>query len=307
MRNEEILVQIIILNWNGYELTKDCLNSLSRLDYQNYKVIVVDNGSTDGSYKKLVSEFPAIEFLAIEANLGFADGNNAAILHTREKYNPQLFLLLNNDTTVEPTFLRKMVDTFSSNPNAGILGNKIYYYEDPQRIWFAGGQFNKFLGDGIHLGIDQLDIGQFNDQKKIDFVTGCCMMISKDVINKIGLLDSSFFAYCEDLDYSLRASKAGYVITYVPDAIIYHKVSSSFKTKDKKQFGARSNLAYYLNVRNRLFIYRKHKERIKPLYFFIHQVKYVSRYLIGFFITLQFGKVKSVLQGLWDGVSKPMV
>jgi GT2 family glycosyltransferase len=300
------LVQIVILNWNGFDLTKDCLLSLARIDYPKYQIIVVDNGSTDGSYEELVSRFPNIEFLRSEVNLGFVGGNNLGLKLALTKYDPDYFLLLNNDTTAEPSFLKNMVAFYSERPNLGIIGGKIYYFDDPKRIWFAGGWFDKLRGNAVHLGENELDIGQYNIPMKINFVTGCCFMMSRKVVDTLGLLDEDFFAYCEDLDYSLRAIEAGFDCYYVPDSVIYHKVSSSFKSGKFAIVGKRSALAYYLNVRNRLYIYRKHKKNINKMGFIFFQIKLTFRYVLGFTLTLQFRNAGSVIRGVWDGISKPV-
>lgn len=294
-------VHIIILNWNGYLLTRDCLISLRNIDYKNHRITVVDNASTDDSVDKLSKEFPEIELLRSNVNLGFAGGNNLALKYVKEMYKPDYFLLLNNDTAVEPSFLSALVKN-STDLSVGIIGSKIYFFDEPTRLWFAGGYFDRFSGDGRHYAYEQLDEGGNNKLCKVDFITGCCLMITKQLIEKIGYLDDSFFAYCEDLDYCLRAKKNGFDCLYVPDSIIYHKVSSSFKTQKTTTLGARSALAYYLNVRNRFFIYRKHRELINTVGFIYSQFLFVMRYLIGFSVTFQFEKFKNVISGVRDGV-----
>jgi GT2 family glycosyltransferase len=299
-------VQIIILNWNGYELTRECLLSLAAVDYGNFRITVVDNASSDGSYEKLVGEFPEIEFVRSEVNLGFAGGNNLGINFARTNYDPDFFLLLNNDTTVDPRFLTHLVTSFHAGPDVGIAGNKIFYYGDPQRIWFAGGVFDKQLGDGYHRGEGEIDLGQFDEPENVDFITGCCLMMSRQLVNAIGILDERFFAYCEDLDYSLRAAESGFVCRYVPASVIYHKVSSSFKLQKSDKIGKRSALAYYLNVRNRIFIFRKHRKMINRYGFLLFQLRFILRYVVGFALTFQFGKAKSVIKGAWKGVTDPL-
>lgn len=299
-------VHIIILNWNGYNLTRDCLLSLRKIDYRNYRVTVVDNASIDESATNLSDEFPEIDMLRSDVNLGFAAGNNLALINAREKYNPDYFLLLNNDTVVDPTFLGHLLDAFK-NQSIGLACSKIYFFDEPRRLWYAGGYFNKVIGDAQHYGYEQMDHGEFDTLRKVEFITGCCFMMSRSVVNRVGLLDEIYFAYCEDLDYCLRAAEQGFECVYVPRSVIYHKVSSSFKSKTNIAFGKRSTLAYYLNVRNRFFIFRKHREQISRFGFLIHHSIFCLRYIVGFLITFQFAKVYTVLKGIRDGIQMPLM
>lgn len=298
-------VHIIILNWNGYLLTRDCLLSLRDIKYKNHRITVVDNASTDDSASKLLEEFPEIELLRSEVNLGFAGGNNLALTDAKRKFDPDYYLLLNNDTVVDSSFLNYLTEAYKE-PSIGLVCSKIYFFDEPNRLWYAGGFFNKRTGNGGHYGYEQIDNGEFDNQRKVDYVTGCCFMLHRDVVNQIGLLDEIFFAYCEDLDYCLRAAEHGFECVYVPRSILYHKVSSSFKSKTKIAFGNRSPLAYYLNIRNRFFIFRKHRAQISTVGFLMFHTLFCLRYLCGFLITFQFGKVKTVILGIKDGIKMPL-
>ena len=255
-------ISIIILNWNGWKDTIECLKSFEKVDYPNYEIIVVDNASTDDSVKKLKEYInndicvnqrsyprePAsmsyqirkpndicqqITLLTNDKNLGFAGGNNIGIKYAIEnsKLNNEYILLLNNDTVVAPQFLNELVRVGESDEKIGILGPLIYYYDDPKRIQFGGGKLKKFMTRGVHLYLDEIDEGQFNgiDYEPVDYYTGCALMIKRKVIEKIGLMPEDYFLYYEDVDWNLKSKKAGYISIIVPKAKIWHKVSRSAK------------------------------------------------------------------------------
>ncbi|MCK5123537.1 MAG: glycosyltransferase family 2 protein [Candidatus Pacebacteria bacterium] len=221
-------VHIILLNWNGKEDTLECIESLQKVEYSNYKIIIVDNNSEDDSVLAVRKKYPEIKIIENEKNLGFAGGNNVGIKYAIEN-DADYVLLINNDTTVEKDFLRELVEEGESNKNNGLLGPKTNYHSEPNRIWFAGGKVSWLKNKGTHLGLDEIDNGQYNEIKEVDYLTGCCLLIKREVIQKIGILAEDYFLYYEDTDFSLRAKNVGYKCVYVPKAKIYHKVSRSTK------------------------------------------------------------------------------
>jgi len=233
------LVFIVIVNWNGRDITLDCLDSLSRISYTNVKALVVDNASTDGSVEAIRSKFRDVVVLKMSSNLKFAAGTNVGIRYGLE-HGADMFLLLNNDTTVDREFLSRMVDRLRSVPSAGMVGSKIYYHNDPARIWFAGGKLSMWTGTMRHIGIREMENGQYDASREIEYTTGCCILTSREMVEKVGMLDESFSMYTEDADWSMRVRQAGYSIMFEPEAKIWHKVSvsaggnlSSFKMKNK--------------------------------------------------------------------------
>ncbi len=204
----------------------DCLNSLRKINYDNYKIVVVDNGSVDGSVFEIRKRFPEVEIIENKTNLGFAGGNNIGIkcaINNRADY----VLLINNDTIVEENFLGELVNIGESDREIGILGSKICYYDEPKIIWSAGGKVNCLKNKGVHIGLNEIDKGQYDKTKEADYLTGCCLLIKREVIEKIGVLAEDYFLYYEDTDFSLRTKKSGYKCFYVPESKIYHKVSRS--------------------------------------------------------------------------------
>lgn len=238
-------VAVIILNWNGWEDTLDCLASLERLDYLNYEVVVVDNGSTDGSEIKIRDAYPGITVLRTGENLGFASGNNAGIRYALEKGADHVWLL-NNDTVVDPKALSHLVDEVVSDASVGMVGSKIYYYHPPDLIWFAGGTVNKLTGRTRHIGFNEKDSGLWETPRDVDYVSGCSMLVGRSVIGSVGLMDEMFFMYFEDLDWCTRAKRGGWRVKYQPGSLVWHKISKSSKLRSptmRFQF-SRSSIRY---------------------------------------------------------------
>jgi len=219
---------IIVLNWNGKEDTLDCLKSLRSTNYGNYQVVLVDNGSEDDSVAVVRKNFPEVEIVETGKNLGFAGGNNVGIEYAVKRGADYVFLI-NNDTTVHPDYLRELVEVAESDVKIGAAGSKIYYYSEPERIWFAGGRINWLKNKGEHIGLDEIDRGQFDETRETDYLTGCALLVKREVIEGVGMLKEDYFLYYEDVDYSLRIQNAGYKTVYVPKSKIYHKVSRSTK------------------------------------------------------------------------------
>ncbi|TKJ40288.1 hypothetical protein CEE37_08145 [candidate division LCP-89 bacterium B3_LCP] len=218
-------VAIIIVNWNRRDDTLECLESLSSINYGNYRIVLVDNGSDDGSIEAVRDEHPEVKIIEAGENLRFAGGNNLG-LNAISADDDDFYLLLNNDTTVEPDFLSHLVAA-AADSSIGIVGPKILYHDRPDVIWFAGGIIKPAWGYVRHFGLRQPDDGSFDEPRWVSFLTGCCILISKNVIFKVGLLDEGFYLYSEDADYCLRTAKTGFKLVYEPRSRIYHKLSRS--------------------------------------------------------------------------------
>ncbi|MBI5472552.1 MAG: glycosyltransferase family 2 protein [Ignavibacteriae bacterium] len=235
----EPLVFVILVNWNGKAVTLDCLDSLTKISYGNYRIVIVDNASTDGSSQEIRWRFPDVVVLDQGENLRFAGGNNVGLKYALEQKS-ELLCLLNNDTTVEKDFLTHLVARIQADRQIGMVAPKIYYHSEPNRIWFAGGEHSMWTGTMKHTGIREIDGGQYNNCKEVDYATGCCMLTTRDVIEKVGMFDETYFMYAEDADLSMRIRRAGYTIMFEPRAKVWHKLSvasgghlSFFKMKHK--------------------------------------------------------------------------
>ncbi len=218
-------VAIILVNYINYNVTIECLDSLKNLNGTDYRIYVVENGSNNESKEILLAakDFYDFKLITSEENLGFAGGNNIAIkqaINEGFKY----VLLLNNDTEVASDFLEKLLKHASSSI---VAVPKIYYFDEPEKIWYAGGYIDWVTGDTGHYGAGEKDGFRFNNEREVEFATGCCILIHKDIIKQVGYLDESYFMYYEDTDYSARLKQAGISIYYVPNAKIWHKVGAS--------------------------------------------------------------------------------
>lgn len=245
-------IGIVIVNYNGGDDTLECLRSLENIDWGNYEIIAVDNASDDASFvlNKIHSDFPRVKILALPRNRGFAGGNNVGINCALEN-GAEYVILLNNDTVVAPDFATRLVEAAETDEKIGIVGAKIYYFSDKNRIWYNGGEFS-WIDGGRHIQDGVID-DQPNDVKIKDteYATGCILLIKKQAIEKIGLLSENFFMYYEDIDWSLRARKAGYRTVVAPATHIWHKVSrSAFKLGEPA--------IHYYNIRNALLLTKKH-------------------------------------------------
>ncbi len=259
-------ISIILVNYNADELTKDCLRSLQNLTAKNfrYHILVVDNGSQVPLKLPRSLQSDHVQVIRSESNLGFTGGNNLGITYAVERYNSEYICLLNNDTTVDANFLQHLYDRLDGQVIGGMVCPKIYFSKGfeyhseayPKSelgnvLWYAGGSIDWPNLIAFHRGVDEIDRGQFDKQLTSDFCTGACVLISREVLETIGLFDERLFLYFEDTDLSIRAKKKGYQLLFEPNAVIWHKNAGS-------SGGAGSVLHQYYQTRNRIFFGLKH-------------------------------------------------
>lgn len=218
---------VIVLNWNGLDDLLRCLGSLQPQLSAGVKVLVVDNGSSDGSVEAASDAFPGVEVLALERNLGYASGNNAGFRHAMQHCAPQYVVFLNNDTVVEPGSLDLLTATLDRDTRAGIVVPKIYFMDKPGRIWYAGGVVRLGIGLVRHVGIRQTDSGQYDARQATGYATGCCLAMRSCDFLRFGGFDERFGMYSEDVDLSLRVQHEGFFVVYEPSARVQHRVSAS--------------------------------------------------------------------------------
>ena len=243
------LVHIIILNWNGLEDTSELLESLSKISYRNYTIVIVDNNSANDEAEKIENLCRGkAHLIKSKENLGFSGGNNVGIKYSLEK-KADYILLLNNDTTVRPDFMEILADKSETSAKAGIVAPRINYYDDPKKIWSDGGKISRIRGSGFAYS-DKLETEANRLDRSVTFVSGCCMLIKRDVFLKIGMFDENYFLYTEDTDLCFRTIKAGYKIYVVPKSKIFHKVNNSTSSNYP-------TLPLYYTTRNRLYFAKK--------------------------------------------------
>lgn len=295
-------VAVIILAWNQCDLTVSCLRSLLAVEYPACRLIVVDNGSADGTAQRLRVEFgSSIDLVTIERNLGFAEGNNVGIRHALAK-GARYVMLLNNDTVVDKRFLGPLVDLLQSTPRAGAVTPKIYFLHDPDEIWAAGSQINWWTGSANNRGHKQHDQGQFDRAEAVDYGPGCCLLTSREVLDRVGPLDDSYFAYFEDADWCVRMRKAGFDIWYEPRSWIWHVGGASSRRGEHNPEGKTDPLVHYLIARNGLWLMRSHAPGLArivgPMAF---AVRHVLFYSIVFVLLRRWRKLRNLWWGAYDG------
>jgi GT2 family glycosyltransferase len=247
-------VGVVVLSWNGRDDTLACLASLQGVDYPDLVSIVVDNGSTDGTREAVAEAFPAADVVRVEENLGFAEGNNVGIRRALE-LGADYVLVLNNDVEVDAHFVTPLVEEAERRPDAGALCSKILYMEPHDLIWFAGASFDPRSGyNGRQFGYRERDDGRFDEVRETDRACGAAMLVSRAVLEEVGLFDADLFFYSEDVDWSLRARAAGYRHYVVPASKLWHKVSVT-------SGGENSPTTLYYGVRNTTVVC----ERFAPL------------------------------------------
>jgi GT2 family glycosyltransferase len=217
-------------------------------------VLVVDNGSTDDSVARIAAARPGVRLIETGANLGFAGGNNAAIKMALDEGASYVWLL-NNDTVVEPGALTALVDALETDSKAGAAGSKITYFDRPDVLWYAGGDFG---ADGLahHRGLDEIDTGSYDTPGETGLITGCSLLLRASVLGEVGLMREEYFLYWEETDLDWRIHAAGHRLLYVPGSVVRHKVAGSLGEGwgvAQTEYLARNMLHFYrLNRPDRL-------------------------------------------------------
>jgi GT2 family glycosyltransferase len=287
-------VSIVILNWNSYEVTLDCLLSLRKIDYPNFEMVLVDNGSIDGSPGKLLANAPEIKLIRNATNLGFAGGCNVGMRDALRR-GTDYVLLLNNDTIVAPDFLTQLVRVAESDEKIGAVSPKVLFFDHPDRLNYAGGEHRPWRLFPKAFGLRQLDDGRYDKLREVSFLTGCAFLIKAEVVRKIGVLEEIYFHFYEDIEWSLRTLQAGYKAFYVPAAKIWHK---EHYVTDKNQG---SGFIEFCLARSNMIFARKHV----PLKLWPFKMPFFGAWMI--YRTLVFSfrgdwqKVSSLYKGFWVG------
>jgi hypothetical protein len=235
------MVSLVIVTSNNKRILTECLYSVNSVEYSNLEVIVVDNGSSDGTSSLISEKFPRVRIIRSERNLGYAAGNNLGIRNARGSY----IILLNDDTMVEPQFITRLVEAMEIEPRAALGSCKIYGMKG-KRLQYAGG-FIGNMGYPLMRGFGEEDKGQYNNVTEVEWASGACMIIRRKLLDEIGYLDDSFYFYYEDTDLSFRARKAGYKVIYIPTAVIRHQGAATTRRHWRyKVFGNRNHIKFLL-------------------------------------------------------------
>jgi GT2 family glycosyltransferase len=291
-------VYVLTLNWNRCQDTLACLESLMRMGRGGVtpplpiRILVVDNGSTDGSVEAVAAHFPEVEIIANERNLGFAAGCNVGLRHALAQGADYVFIV-NNDTTVDPRALDELLAE-AAPPDVGMLTPKIYYHDDPTCIWSVGGGRNRLTLEMTGGHGQGPDVGQWEEVVEREYLAGCALLIKRELLERVGLFDERFFMYYEDMDFCLRARRAGYRLLMVPRARIWHKVAAS-------SGGSDSPLERYNMARSSVLFFRKHVRGLRWLIVGPYRLGSAVKWVIRLALRRRWTSVGAYLRGLGDG------
>lgn len=279
----------IILNTNRREDTLACLTSLQQSTYKDNTIIVLDNHSTDGSAEAIRSCFPMVQVIDLVQNCGYAGNNNVGIQSALEQH-AEWVLVLNEDTILAPDCLERLVQAGESDPQIGMVGPLVYHYDEPDVIQSAGGWMNRYWEAG-HFGKNERDRGQFNESRRVEWLTGCSLLVRREAIEQAGMLDERFFIYFEETEWCVRIRKAGWSCVHVPAAKLWHKgVQRNYEPKP--------SFTYYA-TRNHLFLMEKHRA---PFVAWAVVWAQTIRTLTSWTVKPQWRHMREHRDAMWDGI-----
>lgn len=273
---------IIFVNYNGYHDTVACVKSIKLHDDKNSFVIIVDNASTENEDLEALKEIHYNTHLIYNTdNIGFGRANNIGIQWAQQNLNFEHLLLLNNDTLIAKGALTSLTEPFKINKEIGVTTAKIFYESNRDLIWYGGADINykrgwpKIVDFNKKPSLEGADKARF-----VSFISGCCMMFSKESINKLKGFDDDFFMYCEDLELSMRANKLGYKLYYHPKSVIYHKVQGSFKNKVEKGMKAGNPNLLFLFTNMKTNQFKAMKKHLNTLNFIVFNFFYWNEFIM---------------------------
>lgn len=286
-------VAIIVLNCNGLEDTIECVESLKKLAYADYRVVVVDNGSAGNDVSVLRERFGNyLHLIENILNCGFAEGSNIGIRYALASFNPDYILLLNNDTVVDTEMLTELVKAADSDTNIGMVGPDIRSYSSSDR---ASPKGRTICGPTTEPSIDEVNKERLTEMIEVPVIFGCALLINRRVIDKIGLLYPGYFAYYEDEEYCIRCRKAGFKLVQVPTAVVWHKAMGTS--------GKVRGLTYYYMTRNEFLFVARNFSKGMVLRFLLHFLFWRAPLtVIGFVLRNDRENFKIFCKGAFDGI-----
>lgn len=290
---------LILLNWNSYHHTQNCLHSLQQTAGEGFDVIVVDNGSEENPASRLNKDFPKVHLIRNSENKGFSAGNNVGINYALSQ-GYEYIMLLNNDVFVEPSSIDVLIAYMDQHPEVGVVQSLIYNHPDRSKIWNAGGRFNRLTGTPVSVRkFDGIEV-----PLEVDWVTGCTFFTRSSLFKQVGLLNEKYFAYYEDVDLSFRIKAAGFKLIFHPQSVIYHFTGGSSRTSKKGKEGYLNPDVHYYNIRNHIWIIRSwlsiHERPLAILIHFFYSLSLTSYFLM----RIRWNKFISAAKGFKDGFTQ---
>lgn len=285
-------VLVFFIHYKNLDDTLETLKSAGELDYPNFSITVLDNGSTASSAVALKRSPVEFNLVTSEKNLGFAGGFNFGVRHSPDDYDYVFFI--NNDVTLEPDCLRVLVEAAETDEKIGLLSPRINYYFDKKRIWYNGGLIKMLQTKGVHRDLDKKEeeLKESFVPEETGFAAGCAVLIKKKVLEKIGWWSEDYFLYHEDVDFSLRAKRAGFKVMLVPRAKIYHKISRATEPGSPKYI--------YYHSRNGLVVAWKMGSGWQKFALIVFSVLRLFKQLPKFLIPGKAMWAKAIIKGTFD-------
>ena len=282
------LVINVILNTNRREDTLACLAAVAASTYPNQRTIVLDNASTDGSVEAISVCYPQVQIVPLKENRGYAGNNNVGIDLALEQGAGWVFVL-NEDITLAPDCLVELMQVAESSPGIGIAGPMVYHFDEPDVIQSAGGLLDRYWRT-IHVGQNQPDQHQYPNPRIVDWISGCAILVRRDVVEQVGALDDRFFYYWEETEWCVRARRNRWQIWQVPQAKIWHKGV-------QRNYSPGPNVTYYA-ARNKLMMMKKHHA---PFSVWLYTSFQTIRTLVSWTIRPKWREMRDHRKALWQG------
>jgi GT2 family glycosyltransferase len=291
-------VVVLILSYNGKHLLDDSVSSYLANDYENFEVVVIDNGSADGTLEFVKKKYPKAEVIRLEKNRGYSGGFNFGLDYAFNQKKAEYALITNNDVKVDHQIIRALVDTAEKDPSIGFVTGKAYYFDHPDTLQSVGKFEDKIRWNGEHIGSGEKDQGQHDQESERHFIDDIFMLTSKDVYHKVGGYSTEFFFEAEEYDWQARAKKAGFRIMYTPHAKLWHKESMTI--------GKQSAFKAYYDSRNPMLVIMLHRSRDYFRRYFWHQCRRKTRSALVSIKQLKFkaglNKISGIFSALWWGI-----
>jgi GT2 family glycosyltransferase len=266
-----------------------CLESLERGDYPNAEIIVLDNASKDGSALAIREQFPQVQLIELSENRGYAGNNNVGIVAALDRHADWI-LVLNEDVILAPDAVSQMVSAAQARPDVGIVGPMVYHYDEPNVIQSAGGILDG-LWRSSHAGQNELDQGQYGKPRVVDWISGCSILVRRQVIEQVGSLDERFFYYWEETEWCLRARERGWHVLFVPQARLWHKGV-------RRDYRPGPNVTYYA-TRNWLLMLKKHGA---PAAAWAFCSWWILKHLVTWTLRPKWRSMREHRDAMWQGV-----
>jgi len=282
-------VFIVVLSNNRLDDTLACLASISQNNYKNCRVISLVNDPRAGFAETIQQKYPEVQIISLFENLGYAGNNNIGIKASMKQGADWIFIL-NDDTVLHPSCISSLVEVGESDPAIGIVGPMVYHFDEPDIIQSAGGRLG-WNWQSMHLDMNQPDTGQYLSARQVDWISGCAILVRRGLVEQVGALDPDYYLYWEEMEWSIRATRAGWKVFHVPGAKLWHRGV-------KRDYEPRPYVTYYM-TRNYLHTLVKHRA---PFLVRVSALTYVLRTLLSWSVKPQWRYKRDHRNAMWKGL-----